>query len=519
MPTLPTDPNLDHLRRQAKDLLRAAKSGDGDGRRRMQHVGEQLTLAVAQLALAREYGYQSWPRLKAEVETRRLDLAHKVEAFLEASVQDTTGRAKRLLEATPEIASYSVATGIVLGDAPRVRSELEHDPGLAIRVDPHTGWTALHLVSGSRWHRLDPSRASGLLSVARMLLDAGADPNVRTARRGFMTSLCCATGNASAGMSNEPLIRLLLDRGATVEDRDLYLAGFAKDGNGCLRLLLAHTPSIIDIARMALAAPISSRDAEGVRLLLEAGADPRRYQSDDGRPGSPIYDAILSGCSVEPIELLLANKADPKAPGPDGRSPFRLAISTGRDDLAELLRRYGANDDASAGDRLVSACMRGSRAAALEELASSPDLGDRMTELLREPVVRAAEEGNTAAVGLMLDLGFPIDEPAGKEGGTVLHAAAYAGSADTVPMLLARGANIEARDAKWADTALGWAAVGSGERPSRNPAADWLATVRTLLDAGASTAGITLSVDDPKAPSPEVAGLLRSYGAGSAPTG
>src|SRR5207249_12163395 len=130
--------------------------------------------------------------------------------------------------------------------------------------------------------------------------------------RGFMTSLGCAIGNASAGMTNEPLIRLLLARGATVDDRDLYLAGFAKDGNGCLRLLLAHTTSVIDIARMALAAPISSRDAEGARLLLEAGADPRRYQSDDGRPGSPIYEAILSGCSIEPIELLLASQADPK---------------------------------------------------------------------------------------------------------------------------------------------------------------------------------------------------------------
>ena len=217
------------------------------------------------------------------------------------------------------------------------------------------------------------------------------------------------------------------------------------------------------------------------------------------------------------LRLLLASQADPKAPGPDGRSPFRLAISTGRNDVAQLLRRYGADDDASASDRLVSACMQDSRADALEELASNPELADRMTELLREPVVRAAEEGNTAVVGLMLDLGFPVDEPAGEEGGTVLHAAAYAGSADTVRMLLSRGANIEARDARWVDTALGWAAVGSGERPSRNPSADWLAAVRTLLDAGASTAGITLSADDPKAPSPEVAGLLRSYGVGSAP--
>ena len=51
--------------------------------------------------------------------------------------------------------------------------------------------------------------------------------------------------------------------------------------------------------------------------------------------------------------------------------------------------------------------------------------------------------------------------------------------------------------------------VGSGERPATNRHPDWIATVQALLDAGASTAGITLSPDDLKPPSPEVAALLR----------
>jgi hypothetical protein len=37
--------------------------------------------------------------------------------------------------------------------------------------------------------------------------------------------------------------------------------------------------------------------------------------------------------------------------------------------------------------------------------------------------------------------------------------------------------------------------------------------VRLLLAAGASAAGISLSPDDPKAPSAEVAALLRAHGA------
>jgi hypothetical protein len=54
--------------------------------------------------------------------------------------------------------------------------------------------------------------------------------------------------------------------------------------------------------------------------------------------------------------------------------------------------------------------------------------------------------------------------------------------------------------------------VGSGMRLGHDPHPDWPATVSALLDAGASTGGITLSPDDPKPPSPEVAALLRTRG-------
>ena len=50
-----------------------------------------------------------------------------------------------------------------------------------------------------------------------------------------------------------------------------------------------------------------------------------------------------------------------------------------------------------------------------------------------------------------------------------------------------------------------------------SPRPDWLATIRTLIEAGASTQGITLSPDDPKPPSRDVAELLRGYGIGDEP--
>ena len=120
MPTLPAHHNLDQLRHQAKDLLRAANGGDSHALAQIQAVSDQHTLASAQLAIDRAYGFASWPKLKAEVETRTVDLAEKVDAFCTASIRDGSGRAAALLAATPEIAGYNFATAVILGDPVRV---------------------------------------------------------------------------------------------------------------------------------------------------------------------------------------------------------------------------------------------------------------------------------------------------------------------------------------------------------------------------------------------------------------
>ena len=71
MSTLPGRPSLDQLRHQARELHRAAADGDEDSVRRVHAVSLRLTLSAAQLAIAREYGFASWPKLRAEVARRR----------------------------------------------------------------------------------------------------------------------------------------------------------------------------------------------------------------------------------------------------------------------------------------------------------------------------------------------------------------------------------------------------------------------------------------------------------------
>ena len=106
MVDLPAKPSLDHLRRQARDLLRAARAGDTTAAGRIRAVADALTLASAQLAVAREYGFASRTRLRYEVTARTASLARQAEAFCEASIRDGPGRAARMLAATLELARW-----------------------------------------------------------------------------------------------------------------------------------------------------------------------------------------------------------------------------------------------------------------------------------------------------------------------------------------------------------------------------------------------------------------------------
>ncbi|HEY2077276.1 MAG TPA: hypothetical protein VGH53_13170 [Streptosporangiaceae bacterium] len=59
MAVLPVQPHLDHLRREARDLLRAARAGDATATARILAFSDRLSLAAAQLAVARDYGFAS----------------------------------------------------------------------------------------------------------------------------------------------------------------------------------------------------------------------------------------------------------------------------------------------------------------------------------------------------------------------------------------------------------------------------------------------------------------------------
>jgi hypothetical protein len=84
MSQLPARPDLDQLRRHARELHQAARDGDARSLHRLGQASGTVTLSAAQLAIAHDYGFASWPQLTAEVERRRAAIA----GFLTAEADD-----------------------------------------------------------------------------------------------------------------------------------------------------------------------------------------------------------------------------------------------------------------------------------------------------------------------------------------------------------------------------------------------------------------------------------------------
>ena len=473
MSVLPEHPDVDQARRRAKELLRGARAGDARSLARLAAVSAPLTLAGAQLTLAREFGQPSWPALVREIEARNVSIPENVVRFLRASLNLQIGAAARMLHEDPALADSGFPAAVVLGDADRVQAELRRDPGAATRIDLVSGWSALHLACASRFH-LDPTRARGLAEVTRLLLDAGADLDGKSTGRRCWRPLECAVTSSNSSRNNEPIIRLLLDRGAPVRPETLLASLYAAGGTWCLQLLTEHATGEPELFTDALAEAVAGADLDAVTILLAAGANP-------------------------------------ELPGPDGRSVRRRALTAGVAATVELVG--GAGDDPV--DRLLEAIVTGDGATARGLVDADPTLVGRVEPADQAALVAAAERGNAVSVRLMLELGLPIEtrrEGIDDDGATALHAAAYAGAAETVEVLLAAGADLTAHDTRWNAQPLEWALVGSGESPELATAPDWVATVTLLLDAGAPTEELTFGDGGPKQPSTAVIELLRSRG-------
>ena len=432
--------NLEQLRKQAKELVKAARAGDPAALERLGR--REPILANAQLVLAREHGYVSWPALVASVEA-------SPEVFVLAATGGRRARAERLLAARPEI-DRDPWVRLVLGRG------WDDDPNLP--GGPRT-WAPLLYVCHSVFANAD---------LARELLERGADPNSSSQEEwGTSTALYGA-----AGVIHDPeLTRLLLEAGANPDDGESLYHSVAAASPDCVRLLLEHgaetrgtnaLPHALDYDRL-----------EPVRLLLEAGADPNEHPN--------VAHAIRRGRGPGFVRLLHEFGADLDRPGGELwrgdvplRSPYAHAVLRGRDDVAETLAELGASTELPPLDAAVAAIARG-------EPPTAP-LPDALDPDAQEVLILSALNGRLELVLEVWDVGA-AGVVGGSPPGTLLHHAAWMGNEEAVRELLARGADARAETADTFATPLAWAALASGYYTL--PGRDYVGVAEHLLAAGA----------------------------------
>jgi ankyrin repeat protein len=421
-------------------------------------------------------------------------------AFIEAASVDRTAHtagtlaeAERILAAYPHVATSSIHAAAILADEAAVGSFLEADPGSATAIGGPRGWDALTHLCFSRYLRLDASRSEAFVRTARALLDAGASattgwyetidhPNPRPL---FESAIYGAAGVAR----HAGLTRLLIERGADPNDEETpYHVPESRDNTITSILLTSGRLNHRSLTWMLLR-KTDWHDLDGLRLLLEHGADPSRTTVFGD---NALHHAIRRDNPLEMIALLLDHGADPVLPNTrDGRSATSMAARRGRGDVLALMARRGAAIELTGVDRLIALCAVDDRDAIRDLDAREPQLKIELAAQGGTLLAEFASAGNVSGVRNLLDCGVsaaaiyadgdPYFDIA--RNSTALHVAAWRAWPEVVKELIGRGAPVAAVDGK-GRTALVLAVkacVDSYWTARRSPD-----SVRALLDAGAS---------------------------------
>jgi hypothetical protein len=303
-----------------------------------------------------------------------------------------------MLQRQPELAGATIETAAAVGDVAAAQRFLSEDPDCANRIGGPFGWEPLLYLTYSRIDSDDP--AHDPVAVARLLLDAGADPN---------------DSQALYNRQFDPApshLELLIEFGL----------GTDRGGPWHARLNSAHgTPAQL-LEDQLIAAAFEDRP-EWARLALAAGADP------DGLG------------TRHPLRY--------------GLTPYEAAVRRGNREVAELLAAGGATVPAlDPVEELLAACMAADRGSVERMLADRPVL--KADAITRRPdaVLQATELRRPDAIRLLAELGFDVNVW-GRI--TPLHQAAYDGDVVVVQTLLDVGADPELRDPGFNATPLGWA--------------------------------------------------------------
>jgi hypothetical protein len=409
--------DVKQLKKQAKELLAAARAGDAGAVARFGDL--PLKLAGAQLVLAREHGYPSWPALvRVEVEQPFHDDIDYYEGRAEgiATVKGiSTDDARRELAGRHGYSSWD---------------ELKrHVAALSSGAEPAPPFVLAYraLESGDRGRLVE-------------LLDAHPE----------LIEMRGTNGNDLFGMANDiGITRLLLERGADPNRGNDY--GWTK----------LHQAGY-------------GNDSELARLLLDAGARTDLYARGDG--GTPLIAALFWG-HRDVVELLGLEPGNLRVAAGLGRVEMidELVGAPAAGAHRGFYRPHGgfpawtpSDDPQEILDEALVWAAKADRVEAIERLV---ELGARVEAdpYRGTPLTWAASCGRVAAIRRLAELGADVNQPTTFGGPThgegvyALHLAAQAGQESAVDVLLELGADPTLRDGLYQGDAAGWA--GHGCRP------------------------------------------------------
>jgi Ankyrin repeats (3 copies) len=511
MKRLPDRPNLDQLKRQAKDLLAAYRGGDVDAFSRFRDAlpvaarkddaalaALSLRLHDAQSCVAREYGFVSWADLRSFVHARgayRADGDKGVLNWLRlvygGHIAGGNSRARptvaaRVLEDNPRLLGDDTYLACAAGDEAQLRRALSGNRAWVNSAGGPLDLPPLVAVTHSSLVRL-PGFRDSLHACAKLLLAAGADPNQAVASRWGSASIFEPSEHplsalyGASGQNHDPeLTRLLLEAGANPNDGEsLY---HALESLACTRLLLEAGARASEANAIYRALDLDSIDV--LRLLLSHGADPN--EPAKGPPisdwGSPLLWAIRRRRSPAHIAALLEAGANASASTPDGADAHTLALRFGLPEVAALL---GLDEQPSYEEQFIAACAQANEAAARRIQSRRSDLPRALSETQLRLLPELAAQGCVEAVKVMVELGWPIAVLGGDWHASALNHAVFRGDAQLTRFLLEHGASWTEEHGH-GDNACGTLSWASYNEPVEG--GDWLGCAEALVAHGMPTA-------------------------------